>query len=132
MFLYLPNFFSFLEYANASTVDYVLGIKSKEFDEYLNTLTPSNILKVINNWNTPRCILDYIFKYKVDVLERAVDKAWRNDLEETIYRERNVQVLKMIYERRAKSIYRVIDKLYDFQLLRFLNLQYLVLYQHQA
>ena len=119
------NLFSFLEYANASTVDYVLGIKSKEFDEYLNTLTPGNILKVINNWSTPRCILDYIFKYKVDVLERAVDKAWRNDLEETIYRERNVQVLKMIYERRAKSIYRVIDKLYDFQLLRFLNLQYL-------
>jgi len=116
------NLFKVVEYANSSTIEYVLNLKSKEFDEYLRSLKPNNILRVINEYSTPKVIVDYIFKYKSDVIEKAVDKAWRNDLEETIKEEKNIKVLNLVYERRAKSVYRVINKLYDFQLLSFLNL----------
>ena len=97
----------------------------EKFNEYLNGLTTSNILKVMGNTSTPKYLLDYIFKYKEDVIIKAVDKAWRNDIEQIIRWERNVPLLKMVYERRPKAIYRVIDKLYDFQLMDFLGLTYL-------
>ena len=119
------NLFKFLEYANQSTIEYVLSMKSKEFNEYLNGLTTSNILKVMGNTSTPKYLLEYIFKYKEDVIIKAVDRAWRNDLEQIIRWERNVALLKMVYERRPKAVYRVIDKLYDFQLMDFLGLTYL-------
>ena len=119
------NLFGVLEYANTSTIEYVLNCKSREFGEYLNTLTPSNVLKVINSSSTPKRIVDYILKYKRDIIVTAVDKCWRNDLEETIFREKNVEILKMVFERRHKSIFRVINKLFDFQLISFLALEYL-------
>jgi hypothetical protein len=82
-------------------------------------------LRVINNYNTPKVIVDYIFKYKYEVIENAIKKAGINDLEETIKAEKNINILKLIYDRRSNSIFRVIDRLYDFQLLMFLDLEYL-------
>ena len=119
------NLFNVLEYANTSTIEYVLECKSKEFEEYLNTLTPSNVLRVINSSSTPKRIVDYILKYKREIIETAVDKCWRNDLEETIFREKNVEILKLVFERRHKAVFRVINKLFDFQLISFLALEHL-------
>lgn len=119
------NLFSFLEYCEPSLVDYVLEDKAKEFEDYLKTLNYSNIINILNSSSVPKNLIDYIFKYKYDVIVKAVDKAWRKELEDAIRWEKNVQLIKLIYERRPKAIYRVIDKLYDFQLIKFLGLQYL-------
>ena len=119
------NLFSFLEYCEPSLVEFVLEVKAKDFEDYLKTLNVTNILSAINSSSIPKNLVDYIFKYKRDVIVKAVDKAWRNDIEEAIKREKNIQLIKLIYERRPKYIYRVLDKLYDFQLMQFLGLQYL-------
>ena len=119
------NLFSFLEYADANIVDYVLEAKAKDFEDYLKSLNAANILSAINSSKVPKNLVDYIFKYKEDVIVKAIDKANRSDIEEAIKREKNIQLVKLIYERRPKYIYRVIDKLYDFQLMQFLGLQYL-------
>lgn len=121
----MENLFSVVENANKDTIEYILELKSKEFDDYLKSLTPANILGVINDYNTPKVIIEYIFKYKYDVIRKAVDKAWKYDIENTITKEKNEEVVKLIYERRPKFVYYIINKLCDFQLLSFLNLKYL-------
>lgn len=115
------NLFSVLEYADTSTIEYVLEKKSKEFEEFLNKLTPANVLTTINSASTPKKIVVYIFKYRKDIIEKAVDIAGRNELEDTIKYEKNSDILNLIYKRRTKSVYQVINKLFDFQLMSFLS-----------
>lgn len=119
------NLFNIIEYANSDTIDYLLELKANEFDVYLKSLNHNNILSVINDSKTPSAIIDYIFKYKADIIETAVDKAWKNTIENTIYNEKNVQVLNIIFERRQKTVYRILNEIYEFQLLPFLNLEHL-------
>ncbi len=119
------NLFSVLEYAEPSTIEYVLEKKSKEFEEFLNKLTPVNVLTTINSTSTPKKVIVYIFKNRKDIIEKAVDRAGRNVLEDTIRYEKNPDVLNLIYEKRPKAVYRVINMLFDFQLMSFLNLEYL-------
>lgn len=119
------NLYSFIDIVDNDLIEYVLKEKAKEFEECLKQLNENNILREINSYSTPRNLVDYIIQYKYDVVISAINKANRNDIEEIIKKEKNINLIKLIYERRPKFIYTVINRLYDFQLISFLELQYL-------
>lgn len=121
----MDNLFKVMTYAYDSTIELVFKVKEKEMKDYVDSLTYKNILDVVNDYNVPRKFLDYLVDNKEDVICKAIDKNKLSIIRDTIFKERNEKVVRLIFERRAKVIRRIINDLYDFQLLSWLNLKHL-------
>lgn len=119
------NLYNILCNVSTNSIEYILREKSKEFENYLNGLTPKELLKTINSSYAPESVIDHILKYRQDAIIKAVDKASSMDITKTVLLEQNAKLLDIVYERRAKTIYRIISSAYNFQLMDFLKLEYL-------
>ncbi len=120
------NVFEVIHYLRNTKYDKVVyNMKLRDIEDYINSLNYKTILNVLNSYYTPKLIFDYLFEYKMDLIEKAIRKASFREIETLVFRECNQRIVEMVVERKPRYIYSIIDKFYTFQYLSWIKLKYL-------
>ena len=119
----IDNMFKIMYLAFPNTEKLIYEIKADEIKRYSDTLNYRNILDVINNYNTPRSFVEYLIEHKEEEICKAIDRAKLDVIATTVFKERDSKLIKIVLERKGKTLYKVINNLYDFQLLNWLNIK---------
>ena len=103
----------------------VMRIKGAELEAYIDSIKPEEILDKINNYDTPSDFVKRLYKEKEEILREAIKIASRKDIKETLSSQRIPEIVNLVVEIRPNTIYEIIKDLEYYNLLRWLNHNYL-------
>ncbi len=119
------NIFEVVKYVNQYVGDYIFKVKGKDIEDIVSSLNYRSVIKVLKNSDTPKQFYEYLFNNEYELIVKAIDNARKEEIDHLLRWERNPQIVELILERRKRIVKRIINNLFDFQLLGWLGLKHL-------
>lgn len=121
----ISNIFKVTKWIPTHKEELTYKLKERDLQDYINSLTPQNIFKVLNDYDTPLKFAKRIYNDRKDMMPFAVKQADKETLSDLLWRERVPELVELILNTRKHTVNEIIRNLSPYSLLHWLNLKLL-------